>query len=51
MPKRDNFELAMFTLIDPRVGDMGTKAKNGFFYHFGPDFDEFCFFYHMQSVW
>jgi hypothetical protein len=29
----------LFTLSDPiLVGDLGTEAKSGFFYQFGPDF-------------
>ncbi len=39
MPKRENFDHGFFTLSDPFwVGDLGTEANYGFFYHFGPDF-------------
>jgi hypothetical protein len=45
VPKRENFELAFFTLNDPIwVVGLGTEAKNEFFFHFGPDFDGFWFF-------
>ncbi len=37
--KRENFELAIFTLSDPIwEGDSGTEAKNKFFYQFGKKF-------------
>ncbi len=46
-PNRENFELAFFTLSDHiLVGDLGTEAKNGFVYYFGPDFDDFGFLPH-----
>jgi hypothetical protein len=39
VPKRENFDHGFFTLSDPFwVGDLGTEANYGFFYHFGPDF-------------
>jgi hypothetical protein len=38
-----------FTLSDPIwLGDLGTEAKNRFFYHFGPDYDEFGFLPHAE---
>jgi hypothetical protein len=44
VPKHGNFELTFFTLNDPFwVGDSGIEAKNGFFYHSGPDFNGFKF--------
>ncbi len=44
MPKRENFELAFFTLREPIwVGEEGTEAKMDFFYYFVPDFDGFFF--------
>ncbi len=46
VPKRENFELAIFTLSDPIwVGDFETEAKI-FFYQVAPD----GFFYHILSV-
>jgi hypothetical protein len=40
VPKRENFSLAIFTLIDAiTVGDFGTGEK--IFYQLTPDFDGF----------
>ncbi len=30
------------------VGDLGTEAKNDFFYDLAPDFDGFCFQLHAE---
>jgi hypothetical protein len=42
VPKRENFEVAFFTLFTPFwLGDLQTDPKNRLFYHFAPDFDGF----------
>ncbi len=45
VPKRENFSLAFFALIEPIwVCDLGTGEKNRIFYQVTPDFDSFSFF-------
>jgi hypothetical protein len=50
VPKPENFELAFFALSDPTwVVDLGTEAKNRFFYQFTPpDFDGFWFILYAE---
>ncbi len=44
MPKRDNFELAFFTLSDPIwIGDLGTEVKK-VVVAFGPTYMLIMFF-------
>jgi hypothetical protein len=44
VPKGENFVLAFFTLSDTFCkGNLVSETKMDFFYHFGPDFDEFWF--------
>ncbi len=44
MAKRENFSLAIFTLIEPIwVGDLGTAWKKSIFCQLTPDFDGFGF--------
>jgi hypothetical protein len=45
VPKRENFSLAFFALIEPIwVCELGTGEKNRIFYRLTPDFDSFWFF-------